>query len=102
MVIAGALLQVRVFTLVLVDAGHPAATAMALAWAWVTWPATGCVVEVDVVVEFVVDDELAVVVEVVVVVGDFAPEKSNAPVPITSTAMMVTMTERRRVFRRLS
>jgi hypothetical protein len=107
MVIAGALVQVSVFTLVLVDAGHPAATAMALAWAWVTCPAAGCVVvvdvDVDVEVELVVDDELVEVVEVVVVVaGDLPPEKSNAPVPITTTAMIVTMTERRRFFRRLS
>jgi hypothetical protein len=96
MVTAGALAYFFVLTVALVEAGHPAATALVLAWAWVT---AGAVV---VVVGTVVVVELADVVVVVVVALGFPPAKISAPEPRTSSAITPTMTPRRMFLRRFS
>jgi hypothetical protein len=94
MAMAGALAHVRVLTVVEVDFGQPAATAMALAFDWAADSVAEGIVVVDPVAEAVV-----VVARVGVVFEP--PAKSSAPVPTTRMATMTTMTARRIDLRRL-
>src|ERR1035437_8040428 len=94
--VKGASCVLVLLTVALVEAGHPAATALVLAWAWVTAGAVGVVGGTVVVVE------LADVVVVVVVALGFPPAKISAPEPRTSSAITPTMTPRRMFLRRFS
>src|ERR1019366_1041310 len=99
MVTAGALAYFFVLTVALVEAGHPAATALVLAWAWVTAGAVVVVVGTVVVVELA---EGVVGGGGVVVALGFPPAKISAPEPRTSSAITPTMTPRRMFLRRFS